>query len=92
MIEDPTLAAVVDEKHADRLCRALSGRSVRDVLPHERQIPPVCLPDDTALEVAALMATERGPLVAVVKNDKAGALLLGVITAGHLLERLLGVT
>lgn len=28
------------------------------------------------------MARERGPLVAVVKNDKAGAQLLGVITAG----------
>ncbi|MFF7680174.1 hypothetical protein [Actinacidiphila glaucinigra] len=38
------------------------------------------------------MARERGPLVAVVKRDKAGAQLLGVITAAHLLERLLGVT
>ncbi|MGI5254349.1 CBS domain-containing protein [Actinacidiphila glaucinigra] len=83
---------MVDEKHAHRLCRALSGRPVRDALPNERQIPPVCLPDDTALEVAALMARERGPLVAVVKKAKAGAQLLGVITAAHLLERLLGVT
>ncbi|MFE0631151.1 CBS domain-containing protein [Streptomyces sp. NPDC058864] len=92
VIEDPTLAAVVDERHADRLCRALSGRPVRDALPKERQIPPVCDPDDTALEVAALMARERSPLVAVVNKDKTGARLLGVITAAHLLERLLGVT
>jgi hypothetical protein len=29
VIEDPTLAAVVDEKHADRLCQALAGRPRR---------------------------------------------------------------
>ena len=90
VLQDPPLAAVVDEKHADQLCRALSGRSVRDTLPAKRQAPPVCDPDDTALEVAALMARERSPLVAVVERDKAGSRLLGVITAAHLLERLLG--
>jgi CBS domain-containing protein len=91
VLEDPRLAAVVDEKHADRLCRALDGRPVRDCLPRERQVPPVSDPDDTALEVAALMARERSPLVAVVEKRKAGGRLLGVITAAHLLEQLLGV-
>ncbi|MFJ8533570.1 CBS domain-containing protein [Streptomyces sp. NPDC093591] len=89
VIEDPTLAAVVDERHADRLCQALAGRKVRDCLSKKIPAPPVAAPDDTALEVAALMSQVRSPLVAVVDRDKAGAHLLGVITAAHLLERLL---
>lgn len=92
VLEDPALAAVVDERHADRLCQAVAGRSVRDALPRERRVPPVCDPDDTALEVAALMARERSPLLAVVERagkDTTGPRLLGVITAAHLLERLL---
>jgi CBS domain-containing protein len=94
VIEDPTLAGVVDEGHADQLCKALAGRPVADCLPKERQRPPVADPDDTALEVAALMARERSPLVAVVERPKGrehgNSRLLGVITAAHLLERLLG--
>ncbi|MGW2703890.1 CBS domain-containing protein [Streptomyces sp. NPDC001340] len=89
VVEDPTLAAVVDERHADRLCQALKGRTVRDCLSRDVPAPPVAEPDATALEVAALMAQVRSPLVAVVENDKAGLRLLGVITASHLLERLL---
>lgn len=93
VIEDPTLAAVVDEHHADRLCQALKGRKVRDCLSSKHiPAPPVAAPDDTALEIAALMAQVRSPLVAVVDHDKAGAHLLGVITAAHLLERLLAVS
>ncbi|MFE9643058.1 CBS domain-containing protein [Streptomyces sp. NPDC006365] len=88
--EDPTLAAVVDERHADRLCQSLRGRTVRDCLSKSVPAPPVAAPDDTALEVAALMAQVRSPLVAVVEKDKAGLHLLGVITASHLLDRLLG--
>ncbi|MFC4466356.1 CBS domain-containing protein [Streptomyces xiangluensis] len=90
VIEDPTLAAVVDERHADRLCQSLKGRTVRDCLSKSVPAPPVAAPDDTALEVAALMAQVRSPLVAVVEKDKAGLHLLGVITASHLLDRLLG--
>ncbi|MGP8298291.1 CBS domain-containing protein [Streptomyces inhibens] len=91
VVEDPTLAAVVDERHADRLCQSLAGRTVRDCLPKTAPTPPVAAPDDTALEVAALMAQVRSPLVAVVdkNNDETRARLLGVITASHLLERLL---
>ena len=90
VIEDPALAAVVDEPHADRLCQALSGRSVGDCLPRERTAPPIADAADTALEVAALMARARSPLVAVVET--ADGSLLGVITASHLLDRLLEVT
>ncbi|MER6842796.1 CBS domain-containing protein [Streptomyces platensis] len=89
VIEDPTLAAVVDEKHADRLCRALAGRSVSDCLPRDAPPPPIADPDDTALEVAALMARVRSPLVAVAEKSKDGTHLLGVITAAHLLHELL---
>jgi CBS-domain-containing membrane protein len=89
VVEDPTLAAVVDERHADRLCEALVGRRVRDCLPEHAPTPPVAAPDDTALEVAALMAEVRSPMVAVGERDKQGTHLLGVITASHLLERLL---
>ncbi|WP_443048027.1 hypothetical protein [Streptomyces sp. NBC_00252] len=32
VIEDPTLGAVVDEQHADRLCQALAGCRVGDCL------------------------------------------------------------
>ncbi|MER0479965.1 CBS domain-containing protein [Streptomyces sp. Edi2] len=89
VVEDPTLAAVVDERHADRLCQALAGRTVRECLSRSAPTPPVASPDDTALEVAALMAQVRSPLVAVVDKDESGVRLLGVITASHLLERLL---
>ncbi|MFI2432674.1 CBS domain-containing protein [Streptomyces sp. NPDC018693] len=91
VIDDPTLAAVVDERHADRLCQTLAGRKVRDCLSRSLPAPPVAEPDATALEVAALMAQVRSPLVAVADRDKAGQRLLGVITAAHLLERLLGI-
>lgn len=89
VIDDPALAAVVDEPHADKLCEALAGRMVRDCLSKSVPTPPVAEPDATALEVAALMAQVRSPLVAVVDTNKAGSRLLGVITAAHLLEQLL---
>jgi CBS domain-containing protein len=92
VVDDPTLAAVVDERHADQLCQSLKGRTVRDCLSKDVPAPPVADPDATALEVAAQMAQVRSPLVAVVEKDKAGTRLLGVITASHLLERLLGAT
>ncbi|MFF9819696.1 CBS domain-containing protein [Streptomyces sp. NPDC014006] len=92
VIEDPALAAVVDEQHADRLCQALTGRQVGECLSRSAAPPPIADPDDTALEVAALMAQVRSPLVAVAEKDKAGTRLLGVITASHLLHELLGRT
>ncbi|WP_371673639.1 CBS domain-containing protein [Streptomyces sp. NBC_00289] len=97
VVDDPTLAAVVDEKHADRLCQALAGRRVGDCLSGGAEPPPIADPDDTALEVAALMARVRSPLVAVAERVRVGrerrtTRLLGVITASHLLHELLGVT
>jgi hypothetical protein len=42
--EDPVLAAVIDEPHADHLCRALAGRKVADCLPVGRPFLPTPLP------------------------------------------------
>ena len=54
---------------------------MRDVLPdHLVDVPPANA-EDTIIEVAALMARLRSPLVAVVKDGK----LHGVITASRVL-------
>ncbi|MER5213854.1 hypothetical protein ABT063_25580 [Streptomyces sp. NPDC002838] len=92
-------AAVVDERHADRLCQALAGRRVGDCLSGKAGPPSIAEPDDTALEVAALMARVHSPLVSGAEKARAeaggrkrqGTRLLGVITASHLLHELLAV-
>ena len=83
--DDPSLAGVLNESMADRSAEKLTGRTVRDVLPeHLLEVPPAQA-DDTLIEVAALMARLRSPLVAVVEDGK----LLGVITASRVLEAVL---
>lgn len=79
--EVPAPAAVVDEQHADRLCEALEDRAVADILPKERMAAPVADADDTVLEVAALMARERSPLVAVTAKAPDGPRLLDRLLA-----------
>ncbi|GAA2092374.1 CBS domain-containing protein [Microlunatus panaciterrae] len=93
VLEDPTLAAVVDEPHADRLSRALAGLTVGDCLPKAPMTPSVADPNDTALEIAALMVREHTSMVAVVerRSEEKEPAVLGVITASHLLQRLLDV-
>jgi CBS domain-containing protein len=88
--EDRGLARVIDEPHADLLCRALQGRTVADCLPGGRQFLPTAGPDWTAVELAELMARSRSPFIAVVERpDEGPGRLLGVVTAERLLERLL---
>ncbi|WP_345019212.1 DUF3040 domain-containing protein [Streptomyces shaanxiensis] len=88
--EDPVLAAVIDEPHADRLCRALAGRTLAGRLPAGRPFPPAAGPDRTAMEFTELLAQTRSPLIAIVERDAGGLdRLLGVVTASHLLKRLL---
>ncbi|HYU86290.1 MAG TPA: CBS domain-containing protein [Kribbellaceae bacterium] len=81
--DDPALARVVDESLADRVADKLAGTTVRKMLPDP---PPSELPvvkaDDTVLEIAAVMARLRCPLVAVVDGDH----IVGAITASRLLE------
>jgi CBS domain-containing protein len=79
--DDPSLAGVLNESMADRAADKLGSKTVRDVLPEKLVKLPYAHADDTIIEVAAIMAQLRSPLIAVVKDDR----LLGVITASHLL-------
>lgn len=84
--DDPNLAAVVDEAAADVFLTGLGDRTVRDCLTPQPHELPVVEPDATVLEVAALMARTRSPLVAVVDDQW----LRGAITLDRLLDRVLG--
>jgi CBS domain-containing protein len=79
--DDPSLAGVLNESMADRAAEKLSGKTVRDVLPEHLTDIPAANADDTIIEVAAMMARLRSPLIAVLKEGK----LHGVITASRLL-------
>ncbi|MFY9766539.1 MAG: CBS domain-containing protein [Mycobacterium sp.] len=79
--EDPGLAGAFTESMADHAAEKLSGKTIRDVLPNQRQYVPVVDADDTIIEVAELMARVHSPLVAVVREKR----LHGVITASRLL-------
>ncbi|GAA1853652.1 CBS domain-containing protein [Asanoa iriomotensis] len=83
--DDPALARVIDEAAADLFLRELGDRTVADCLPERQRELPVVDPDATVLEVAALMARSRSPLVAVVDRKEG---LLGAITLDALLDRL----
>ncbi|HVW43461.1 MAG TPA: CBS domain-containing protein [Amycolatopsis sp.] len=80
--DDPSLAGVLSESMADRVADKLTGKTVRAVLPEEPAELPTVNADDTIVEVAAIMARLRCPLVAVVDNGT----LAGVVTASRLLE------
>lgn len=84
--EDPTLGRVIDEAAADVFLRGVGDRTVAECLSHEPRELPVVDPDTTVLEVAAVMARTRSPLVAVAR---AGGPLLGAITLDALLDRML---
>lgn len=87
--DDPALAHVLDEKHADRLCDVLKGKTVAELLPKDRKPLPIAAPDDTMIEVAAVMARNRSPLVPVVETSSKTAPLIGAISVAQLLTRLL---
>jgi CBS domain-containing protein len=80
--DDPSLARVIDESLADRVADKLAGVTVRKLLPDEPSELPVVNHDDTILEIAAIMARLRCPLVVVVR----GRHVVGAITASRLLE------
>lgn len=83
--DDPALARVVDEAHADTFLRVLADRTVREALPREKRELPVTDPDATVLEIAALMARTHSPLVAVVSERG----LEGAVTLQALMDRAL---
>lgn len=80
--DDPSLARVIDESLADQVATKLTGLTVRQLLPTEPTELPVVNHDDTVVEVAAIMARLRCPLVAVIKSQE----IIGAITASRLLE------
>jgi predicted transcriptional regulator len=80
--DDPSLAGVLSESMADHIADAIGDKTVAAILP--KSVPDMAKveSDDTIVQVAAVMAHERAPLVAVVENGR----LVGVITASRLLE------
>ncbi|ASR39751.1 histidine kinase [Prauserella marina] len=83
--EDPLLTRAIDEAHADEFWMELGDLTVGECLPRQPLKPMTVPADATLLEVSALMARTRSPLVAVV--DGAGA-LAGAITLERLLTSL----
>ena len=86
VLDDPSLAGVLNESMADKCGERLAGKKVRDVLPEHLLDVPSADADDTIIEVAAMMARHRTPLLAVIKDGE----LHGVITASRLLAATLG--
>ncbi|WP_327634604.1 CBS domain-containing protein [Kribbella sp. NBC_00482] len=83
--DDPMLVRAVDEESADAFWRELGGLTVGDCLPRPIARPLTVTADATLLEIAAVMARGRSPLVAVAGTDGA---LTGVITLDRLLTSL----
>ncbi len=87
--DDPALARVLDEEFADAICDQLADHTVRELVPKDRPALPVANDDDTVLEIAAMMAANRSPLVAVLDGKGKQAPLLGAVSVHDLLGRLL---
>jgi predicted transcriptional regulator len=82
VLDDPSLAGVLSESMADRVADKLGGKTVAQVLPKPPPDMAMVKADDTIVEVAAIMARNRSPLVVVMNGHG----LVGVITASRLLE------
>jgi CBS domain-containing protein len=70
--EDPHLAHVFEEKDADELCAKLNHTTIGELLDSQRIVAkalPSVLPEDTVLEVAAVMVAEHTPLIVVRGED-----------------------
>ena len=89
--DDPALARVLDESMPTR-CAKRSRQDGQDLMPRQPPRLPVVNPDDTVLEIAAIMAANRSPLVAVVEERSKTAALSGAISAAQLLGRILPVS
>jgi hypothetical protein len=85
--EDRTLAAVYGESDADAFCEPLRGRTVEELMPSRQFLPkkasdrPIVQPDANLMEIAAVMADQHSPVVAVVDEGE----IIGVITVHRLL-------
>jgi hypothetical protein len=80
--DDPSLAGVLSESMADRVCDKLRDKKVEALIPDDVPELAVVHDDDTIIEVAAVMARLRCPLAVVMRDDEP----VGVITASRLLQ------
>ncbi|WP_372734252.1 CBS domain-containing protein [Nocardioides sp.] len=87
--DDPALARVLDEGFSDEICAKLADHTVEELVPKDRPLLLIANDDDTMLEIAAMMAGNRSPLVAVLDGKGKDASLLGAITAHDLLGAIL---
>lgn len=86
VVEDPRLAAVLEEDAASDLRTRLEGERIGNVVRIRRPgQPPVGL-EDSLVEVTSAMVRAGDPAVAVVEND----VVVGLITVDDLLPVLLG--
>lgn len=85
IVDDPLLAAVVDERNDTDVAERLTGLTAAEWAPRSAFPPPVVGPDARPMEVAALMARTRSPLVVVIERDAGGVRLLGTVTAARLM-------
>lgn len=81
--DQPHLARVFDEQHADRVAERLAQTPVRDVVGETAGRVPVVRPEATVVEIAEMMARQCCPL-AMVEREGGGT--LGIVTANRLLE------
>nr|WSX47642.1 CBS domain-containing protein [Streptomyces sp. NBC_00974] len=89
VMEDPLLAAVIDDRHADALTEDLAGKTVAQWIPQRSFKPAFVGPEAGVLQIAALMARTHVPLVAVIDRDDDGRRLVGVVSAAALMRHLL---
>jgi CBS domain-containing protein len=77
------LARTFSEAQADRIAEWLLGAAVRDVVGDVTERIPVVRADATVVELAETMSRRRCALVMVEQRETG---VLGVVTAGRLLE------
>ncbi|MGN6574675.1 MAG: CBS domain-containing protein [Nocardioides sp.] len=85
--DDPALARVYDEEGSEKLLGRLESKTVHDLLPkkQDRDDLPAVDQDATTVEIAAVMAQMRSPVVAVLDAD---GRVDGAITVSRLFEHL----
>ena len=83
--EDPNLARVFDDEHADRIAATLVGSRVGDVMGRTAERIPSARAGATLVELAELMVQWSCPLLVVAREDGA---TLGVVSANGLLALL----
>lgn len=85
--DEPGLAHAFDEASADALCARLNATTIGELLDSQAlqaQPLPSVLPEDTMIEIAAIMVSRHLPLIVVRDRDGVyrGTILLSRVLAG----------